>query len=104
MGRLTGFAAAAICVIAGAYLLQYGWSDTVGDTSGGTSWFEIIGHGMGIYFIGKGLFVARSTYLEAEQADRLAQLVAFAAYQHREPEDAAAAPDRSAAALLQQTE
>jgi hypothetical protein len=85
MGRLTGFAAAAICVIAGVYLLQY--NAATGGIGGGTNWFQIIGHGMGIYFIGKGLFVARSTYLEAEQADRLAQLVAFAAYEHGEPEE-----------------
>jgi hypothetical protein len=83
MGRLIGFAAAAICVFAGIYLLQYN-ADTSGVGGGGTSWFQIIGHGMGIYFIGKGLFVARSTWLEWQQADRLAQLVEFAAYEHRE--------------------
>jgi hypothetical protein len=84
MGRLFGFAGAAICVFAGIYLLQY---NATTDASTGTSWFQIIGHGMGIYFIGKGLFVARSTYLEAEQADRLAQLVTLAAHEHTGPDE-----------------
>lgn len=84
MGKVTGFVAGAICVIAGIYLLQY---NAVGDSTVGTSWFQIIGHGMGIYFIGKGLFVARSTYLEAQQVDRLAQLVAFAAHDQVDPAD-----------------
>ena len=86
MGRLTGFAAGAICAIAGIYLLQYN-ADTSG-VGGGTSWFQIIGHGMGIYFIGKGIFVARSTYLEAAQTDRLLLLVEWAAYEHRNPKQA----------------
>jgi hypothetical protein len=81
MGRLIGFGAAAVCVFAGIYLLQY---NAVSDPTTGTSWFQIIGHGIGIYFIGKGLFVARSTWLESQQADRLAQLVQFAAYEYQE--------------------
>ncbi len=66
-GALLDYAAAIICVAAGVYLLQYN----------GTSWFQIIGHGMGIYFIGKGIFVARSTRLQAQARDRLAQLVSL---------------------------
>jgi hypothetical protein len=42
---------------AGIYLLQY---QSVGDAATGTSWFEIIGHGMGVYFIAKGLFIGRT--------------------------------------------
>lgn len=78
MGKVIDVASTVICVLAGIYLLQYGWSDTtsIDGTSGGTSWFEIIGHGMGIYFIGKGLFIARSTHLQGEARDRLAELVA----------------------------
>jgi hypothetical protein len=90
MGRLIGFGAAAICVFAGIYLLQYN-ADT--GTAGGTSWFQIIGHGMGIYFIGKGLFVARSTWLESQQAEHLAQLVQFAAYEYQENHEEEAAAD-----------
>jgi len=75
MGRLLGLAAGAICVFAGIYLLQY---NAVLDPTTGTSWFQIIGHGMGIYFIGKGLFVARSTWLSEDQAKHLAALVKLA--------------------------
>jgi hypothetical protein len=75
MGRALGLAAAATCVFAGIYLLQY---NAVSDSTTGTSWFQIIGHGMGIYFIGKGLFVARSTWAEADQAKHLAALVKLA--------------------------
>jgi len=77
MGTLIDFAAAAICVFAGIYLLQYNAAGTTTlGGAGGTSWFQIIGHGMGIYFIGKGLFVARSTHLQGETRDRLTELVA----------------------------
>jgi hypothetical protein len=78
MGRIVDIASCLICIGAGVYLLQYN-AATGGDVAG-TSWFQIIGHGMGIYFIGKGLFIARSTHLEAEQADRLKQLVEFAGH------------------------
>jgi len=76
MGRLIGLASAVICVFAGIYLLQYNEVST--SIGGGTSWFQIIGHGMGIYFIGKGLFVARSTWLAEDQAKHLAALVKLA--------------------------
>ena len=46
-----GWIGAAVCVIAGLYLLN---STTVD----GNSYLQVISHGMGIYFIGKGLFVA----------------------------------------------
>ena len=75
MGRLVGLAAAAVCVYAGIYLLQY---NAVSDPTTGTSWFQIIGHGMGIYFIGKGLFVAQASWANADQAKHLAALVKLA--------------------------
>jgi|tagenome__1003787_1003787.scaffolds.fasta_scaffold20866195_1 hypothetical protein len=78
MGRVVGYLSALVCIGAGVYLLQYN-ADSSG-LGGGTSWFQIIGHGIGAYFIGKGLFVARSTHLEADQADRLKQLVEFAGH------------------------
>jgi len=56
---LLGWLGAVVCVAAGIYLLQYNAVDQSGT---GTSWFQIIGHGMGIYFIGKGLFVASQQY------------------------------------------
>lgn len=86
MGRLIGYLSAGICVFAGIYLLQYNAVDTSAFGGAGTSWFQIIGHGMGIYFIGKGLFVARTTHLEADAADRLDKLVMFAGLSHPDVE------------------
>ena len=50
--------------------------------TGGQSWFEILAHGIGIYFIGKGLYVARSTHLDSEAVDSLRKLVNAAAFRH----------------------
>jgi hypothetical protein len=69
---------------AGVYLLQY---QSAGNSATGTSWFEIIGHGMGIYFIAKGLFIARTTYLQADARNKLAQLVEIANSRAPEPQD-----------------
>jgi len=84
--KLLGFldwAAAALCVFAGLYLLSRGSADIPG---GGQSWFEALGHGIGIYFLGKGVFVGRSAYLAGVQAERLRQLVELAALGRQEPE------------------
>ena len=69
--------AGAICVTAGAYLLQYNTTDE----AAGTSWFEVIGHGMGIYFIGKGIFVAAALWRYASQQESLDRLVEIAQWQ-----------------------
>lgn len=79
MGRFLDIGAALLSIGAGVYLLQYN-ADTAG-LGGGTSWFQIIGHGMGVYFIGKGVFIARATHLAGEQAERLRQLVEFAGHE-----------------------
>lgn len=72
MGKLLDYAAAAASIAAGLYLLQF-------QSAGGSSWFEVIGHGIGIYFIAKGIYLARAmqvaqreTELLDEIADRLA--------------------------------
>jgi hypothetical protein len=49
--NLLGWLGALVCVVGGLYLLG---SNTVD----GNSYLQVISHGMGIYFIGKGLFVA----------------------------------------------
>lgn len=53
--KAVGLLAGAICVGAGVWLLT---QQSVEDPTVGTSWFEIIAHGIGVYFIGKGIFVA----------------------------------------------
>jgi hypothetical protein len=48
-----------------------------GETTG-QSWFEVIAHGMGVYFIGKGLFIARQLYLSDETVRALRWLASRA--------------------------
>lgn len=56
MGGLIDFLAGAACVAAGLYLMTI---QSVGETTV----FVAIAHGMGLYFIGKGLFVWRANYI-----------------------------------------
>jgi hypothetical protein len=48
----------------------------------GTSWFEILAHGIGIYFIGKGVFIGASLWTQAETNERLDRLIEFEARRH----------------------
>lgn len=79
MGKLVDVAGAILCIGAGIYLLQY---HAAGDSTTGTNWFEILGHGMGIYFIGRGLFGMRAGFLAADQRDYLRRIARFAALDH----------------------
>lgn len=91
MGRILDLGAGLLCIGAGLYLLQY---NATGDGVAGTSWFQIIGHGMGIYFLGKGVFVARANWIAAETRDAVASLVEWKRYEHHdaiEAENAVAA-------------
>jgi hypothetical protein len=72
MGRLIDILATLVCLGAGGYLL-------LSQTQAGNSYLEVLGHGIGAYFVGKGLFIARSTHLEAEAATLLSRLAEFAA-------------------------
>jgi len=67
--RFFPFVASLGCIAAGAYLLQ---TQAVGESS----WFEAIAHGMGIYFIAKGLFVGPALWQSYKQTALLEQLVA----------------------------
>lgn len=51
-------------------------------TGDGTSWFQIIGHGIGAYFIGKGIFMGRSAYMANRSLDHLAYLAEWARFDH----------------------
>jgi hypothetical protein len=42
----------------------------------------VISHGIGAYFIGKGIFMGVSLWRQAEASDRLGMLVDFAAQRH----------------------
>lgn len=62
-----GAAAGLICTAAGVYLLQ---AQAVDDNS----LLETIMHGMGIYFIGKGIFVWLSLNVQVDIADAVTHL------------------------------
>src|ERR1700733_13743621 len=66
--NLVDLVAAGGSITAGIYLLQY---QDLGDSSSGTSWFQIIGHGIGIYFLAKGVFMLRAGALQASARNRL---------------------------------
>lgn len=56
---LVGYAGAVVCVVGGIYLLA-------GSLGGESSILQVIARAMGVYFIGKGLFVASNTALLAK--------------------------------------
>lgn len=61
-GSLADGLAAVISVGAGIYLLAHGSpSATIAGQDTGQSWFEILAHGIGAYFIAKGIFMYRSS-------------------------------------------
>jgi hypothetical protein len=62
--RFGGLIAGLVCIAAGVYLLQTQAQDE-------NSLIEVIMHGMGIYFIGKGIFVWLSLNAQTEMARSL---------------------------------
>jgi hypothetical protein len=64
-----------ICIGAGIYLLQTQASES--------SILEVLMHGIGVYFIGKGLFVIRAGMLAAKQVRSLESLVEIGALDHQ---------------------
>ncbi len=77
--KLAGIVAGVLCAGAGIWLLS---QHSATDPTEGTSWFEILAHGIGIYFIGKGVFVAAVLWSRDENAktqrEQLAALQAIA--------------------------
>ena len=63
--RFGGVVSGLVCIVAGVYLLQTQSSGVEGN------WLETIGHGMGIYFIGKGIFVWLSLNTQVDMAKSL---------------------------------
>jgi hypothetical protein len=66
MTRLAGIASAAFCVGAGVYMLSI-------HAAAPNSILESIAHGIGLYFIGKGIFIGAMLWkiqYEAEQTAR----------------------------------
>lgn len=67
--NLIDFAGPVLAILAGIYLLQ--WESAGAEAN----WFETFARGVGIYFIGKGLFMLRALYRSSLEADYLARLV-----------------------------
>jgi len=65
IGAFLDIAAGLMCVGAGAYLL-------LSQTAAPNSYLQVIGHGLGAYMIGKGIFVWRSLFLQADIQQRVA--------------------------------
>lgn len=66
----------AICIVAGVYLISL---ESPGE---GTTIFEAIATGMGIYFIGKGIAVGASIWLQQKTLRTMERLVEMEALQH----------------------
>jgi len=65
LATLIAFVSALVSIGAGIYLLS---AKSVVTFGGGTiSWFQILAHGIGIYFIAKGLYMGASLYQQVEQ-------------------------------------
>lgn len=75
MGKALDYAAALIAIGAGLYLIQT-------QAVGSNSLIEAFMHGVGAYFVGKGIYMGRNAYLQAQQESRLEQLVELTAQQH----------------------
>jgi hypothetical protein len=68
-GMLMAVVSALASIGAGIYLLS---AKSVATFAGGsTSWFQILAHGIGVYFIAKGLFMGASLRQEIEQTKLL---------------------------------
>jgi len=63
-----GIVSGAICVIAGIYLLGL-------EAAGQNSMLEHIAHGMGIYFIGKGIYTGTSVTISADTHSELSSAI-----------------------------
>jgi hypothetical protein len=74
MAKLIVFVPALVAIGAGLYMLSY--------STEANSILNVISHGIGAYFIGKGIFMGVSLWRQAEASDRLGMLVDFAAQRH----------------------
>lgn len=82
MGRVLDILASVACWVGGFVLLTLQSADSTSYSLTGHTVFEGIAHGVGLYCIGKGLFIARSSYYEGETAVATRKLVEFEALRH----------------------
>lgn len=74
MNRAVDVVAALLAIGAGIYLLQ---SQSVGNLAEGESWFEVLAHGIGVYFIARGLWMLSHAGRQHDVIDRLDRLIAI---------------------------
>jgi len=70
------------CIVGGGLLVTFTSADPGSYSFSGHNFFETASHGVGLYCIGKGLFIARSAYLVDQARSALGRLVEFAAHRH----------------------
>jgi hypothetical protein len=75
MAKLSAVLATLGCFAAGGYLLS-------SHSIGAPSWFDLLAHGIGLYFIAKGLFVGASMSQQFRAADALEKLVDWRKYEY----------------------
>jgi glycopeptide antibiotics resistance protein len=76
----SGFVSGVVALLsvgAGLYLLA-------SETEAGNSVFDIFLNGIGVYFIAKGIFMARALWEHSAQNQRLDRLIELAAIEHTE--------------------
>lgn len=69
MARLFDAASWILCVAGGVYLL-------LSKTAAADSYLQVIAHGLGLYMVGKGLFIARSTHFQLQSLLRIEEIAA----------------------------
>src|SRR5579871_5373762 len=82
MAGLLDVLASLACIVGGGLLLTFTSANPGSYSFTGDNFFETASHGIGLYCIGKGLFIARSTYLIDQARSALGRLVEFAGRRH----------------------
>jgi hypothetical protein len=71
---IPGILAGVACMVGGVILLMFESAGSHGYSIGGHNVFETATHGLGLYCIGKGLFVILSIYRQEQIHDRIVDL------------------------------
>jgi hypothetical protein len=82
-GKAAGIVSALVSVGAGLYLLSANSPSVAG--VGGSSWFEVLAHGIGIYFIARGIYMAPALWMQEEQNENTRKLLELQEMRHSDP-------------------
>jgi len=74
-GRLLELVAALVSVGAGVYLLSKGTAPIEVGGASGESWFQVLAHGIGIYFIARGIWMFSQLGMQRSANEALERLV-----------------------------